>query len=784
MAEKIEKSTLHDFVDGEFVGEAQLDQNFEVARVAINDVSATVDGLTDKSNTLTQQVSDLSFVANDRTTRVREKFIATEGQDTFILEKGTYVPNQGLIDVWVEDAPQFDYITEVDEKTFKVGEPLADGDEVYVIYYAAKPPINAGHAVQHGKDGLDPLDITTLVGYDELVESNQTSIQAVNQRVDDILYKQIADLSLMLDASHRVSGANLIGTNGATVTGMEWKLTAQVSPNPLTIGTVNIILDDVSQIKINNEMTILDDTNIERVNVTAVNTTTNTVTISPGLTKAYKAGAQFTKSAIIRSAFEGMFIGSWTNPNVGFTQRQFEFEGNPTPNKNIPTNNALVMMDNGDMYAFTTRNWNYKTSYFHITRIDAGGNLAESGNVFNIDAEESPDTVNSQGCGMVNLGGVYLGVYYFINKVFYFTIINTFTGEMKQHQINGVPSSTNAHGVLSNDKQYVYIVSYTTFIKIKLLENMSISSTVEGAIYQSYTDKPTWNYNESKIFDWKGYVHIITRYWNHIRIHYKQRDEQNWSSYIIYSQDGGREDPIESMSIMKDERDYVWIGFTESKNRKPKLMRSKGTFPLTMESVLTVDSSSTEHTNVELANAGDTIRVYYAKNDSTSSDVWYQAVNKVTKAMSGGKTSVGVSVMTGKGNKDRRGFRLCQEGLQTDTRSNPSGILPIIYVFQLNSVYFKSNYTGRQPFKIKESDARFKVKGVKDIALYVIAESTSMTVDAFIGGNAMTKTTNGVETQFTYTFTDTQTETELRFAFKRASTTNTGKFIKVYGGFS
>lgn len=784
MAEKIEKSTMHDFVDGEFVGEAQLDQNFEVARVAINDNAKNIEDINARTGNLETNVNDLTFVANDRTTRIREKFYATEGQTTFTLQKGTYVPNQGLIDVWVEDVHQFDYITEIDDKTFSVGEPLGNGDEVFVIYYAAKPPIGAGHAASHGKDGQDPLDIATLQGYDELVESNQTAIQSVNQRVDDVLYKQIADLSLMLDASHRVSGANLIGTNGATVTGMEWKLTAKTVPSPLTIGTVNIILDDVTDIATSNEYTIMDDVNIERVTVTAVNTTTKTVTITPALTKTYKAGAYFTKSAIIRSAFEGMYIGSWTNPNVAFTQKQFEFEGNPTPNKNIPTNNAMVMMDNGDIYCFTTRNWNYKTSYFHITRIDAGGTLASSGNVFNIDAEESPDTVNSQGCGMVNLGGVYLGVYYFINKVFYFTIINTFTGEMKHHQINGVPSSTNAHGVLSNDKQYVYIVSYTTFIKIKLLENMGITSTVEGAIYQSYTANPTWNYNESKIFDWRGHVHIITRYWNHIRIHYKERDEQNWSSYIIYSQEGTREDIIESMSIMKDERDYVWIGFTESKNRKPKLMRSKGTFPLTMETVQTVDSSSTQHTNVELANAGDTIRVYYAKYDSASSDVWYQAINKVTKQSAGSKTSVGVSVMTGKGNKDRRGFRLCQEGLQTDTRSNPSGILPIIYVFQLNSVYFKSYYTGRQPTKILATDVRFKLKNVKDIALYVIGENGSMSAYGYIGGNTMTRSVSSVETQLTYTFPEVQAEVELRLALSRLYLTNSGKFIKIYGGFS
>jgi hypothetical protein len=785
MAEKIEKSTMHDFVDGEFVGEAQLDQNFEVARVAINDVSAKVDDLDVKSTSLQTQVSDLSFVANDRSTRIREKFYASEGQDTFTLMKGEYIPGEDMIDVWVEDVHQFDYIEEIDSKTFKVGAPLNNGDEVYVIYYTAKPPVNAGHANQHAEGGADPLDITTLKGYDDLVESNQQAVQAVNQRVDDVLYKQIADLSLMLDASHRVSGANLIGTNGATVTGMEWKLTAQTAPNPITVGTINIILDDVSQIKINNEFTLLDDTNIERVNVTAVNTSTNTVTISPATTKAFKAGAFFTKSSTIRSAFEGMYVGNWTNPNVTFPQRQFEVEGNPAPNHNIPTNNAMVMMDNGDMYVLTTRVWDWKTCYFHITRVDAGGTLdPDGGNVFNIDTEESASTVNSEGCGMVNLGGVYLGVYYFIKKVFYFTIINTFTREMKHHQINGVPGSTNAHGVLSNDKKYVYIVSYTTFIKIELLENMGIKSSVEGGIYQDYVDSPTWNFTECKVFDWRGYIHIITRYWNHIRIHYKKPDVQQWTSYIIYSQTGGREYPIESMSIMKDERDYVWIGFTESKDRKPKLMRSKGTFPLSMESVQIMDSSATHHTNVELADAGDTIRVYYTKYDSTSSDVWYQAVNKVSKQMVGSKTAVGVSCITGKDSKKRKGFRLVQEGFKADTRTAPSGILPIVYVFAANSVYMKMNYVGRQPVKVLESDARFKMTGVKDIALYVIAEHTAMTVNAYIGGNAMTKVTNGVETQFTYSFPEKTGEVELRFALKRTFTTNTGKFIKIYGGFS
>jgi hypothetical protein len=782
---KVPKESMHDFVDGEYVGEAQLDQNFEVLRAAVNDNDEVIIDAQEQVATFKSQVEDLSFVANNRETRIREKFIASEGQDTFTLQKGTYEPNKNLIDVWVDDVPQFDYITEIDGTTFQIGEPVSDGTEVYCVYYMSKSPLNSGHAATHAEGGSDELDITTLKGYSDLVENQQQSVQAVNNRINDVLYKQIADLSLMLDASNRVSGANLIGTNGATVTGMEWKLTATTVPNPVTIGTTNIILDDVSQIATNNEFTILDDVSIERLTVTAVNTTTKTVTVTPATTKAYKAGAYFTKSSTIRSAFEGLYVGNWTNPKVQFSQHQFEVEGNPAPGKNIPTNNALVMMDNGDMYAFSTRVWDWKTAYFHITRIDAGGSLdPNGGNVFNIDTEESADTVNSEGCGMVNLGGVYLGVYYFIKKVFYFTIINTYTKEMKTHQINGVPNSTNAHGVLSNDKKYVYIVSYTTFIKVELLENMGITATVEGGIYQDYVDSPTWNFTECKIFDWRGYIHIITRYWNHIRIHYKKPDVQQWTSYIIYSQIGTREDTIESFSIMKDERDYVWIAFTESKDRKPKLMRSKGTFPLSMEAVQIMDSSATQHTNVELANAGDNLRVYYTKYDSTSSDVWYQAVNKVTKANSGGKTAVGVSCITGKDSKKRKGFRLCQEGFQADTAANPQGILPILYVFQENSVYMKCNYMGRKPLAILESDARFKVFNVKDIALYVIADDTAMTVDAFIGGNAMTKVTNGVETQFTYTFPATQTETELRFALKRASTTNNGKFIKVYGGFS
>lgn len=782
---KVDKSTMHDFVDGEFVGEAQLDQNFEVLRAAVNDNNDVIADAQNQVAVFKSQIEDLSFVANDRQTRTMEKFIASEGQDTFELQKGTYEVGKQLLDVWVDDVHQFDYIDEIDNKTFRIGEPVSDGTEVYCIYYTSKPPLNSGHADTHQEGGIDEIDIAKLKGYSDLVESNQQNIQAVNNRINDVLYKQIADLSLMLDASNRVSGANLIGTNGATVTGMEWKLTATMAPNPITVGSTNIILDNVSQLKTGNEYTILDDTNIERVTVTAIDTNTKTVTVSPATTKAYKAGAFFTKSSTIRSAFEGLYIGNWTNPKVQFSQRQFEVEGNPAPNKNIPTNNAMVMMDNGDIYVFSTRVWDWKTAYYHITRVDAGGYLSsEGGNVYNIDTEESADTVNSRGAGMVNLGGVYLGVYYFIKKVFYFTIINTYTGEMKTHQINGVPNSSNAHGVLSNDKQYVYIVSYTTFIKIKLLDNMGIESTVEGGIYQDYSDSPTWNFTECKIFDWRGYVHIIARYWNHIRIHYKQPDQQQWTSYIIYSQQGTREDTIESFSIMKDERDYVWIGFTESKDRKPKLMRSKGTFPLSMEPVQIVDSSATQHTNVELANAGDNIRVYYTKYDSTSSDVWYQAVNKVTKQTSGGKTAVGCSVMTGKVAKDHKGFRLCQEGFQADTAANPQGILPILYVFQTNSIYFKSNYMGRKPFAILESDARFKLNGIKDIALYVVADSTAMTVDAFIDGNAMTKTTNGVETQFTYTFPATTGEVELRFALKRASTTNNGKFIKVYGGFS
>lgn len=80
---------------------------------------------------------------------------------------------------------------------------------------------------------------------------------------------------------------------------------------PAAIGATAIGVENVTDFKVGTEVTIFDNVNQENAMITAINTTSKTITLS-ALTKAYKKGAQIARSnVVIDTVNQKMKTGDW-----------------------------------------------------------------------------------------------------------------------------------------------------------------------------------------------------------------------------------------------------------------------------------------------------------------------------------------------------------------------------------------------------------------------------------------------------------------------------------------
>ncbi|MGZ9868103.1 glycosyl hydrolase family 28-related protein [Priestia endophytica] len=103
-----------------------------------------------------------------------ESWKATEGQTTFTLTNGKYLPNHKIMWVFIDGVKQEYNESYVEDSptTFTLAEPVEAGTTVEAAWVEPKIPATVGHKSTHGKGGQDEINVSELAGYKEKVEDN------------------------------------------------------------------------------------------------------------------------------------------------------------------------------------------------------------------------------------------------------------------------------------------------------------------------------------------------------------------------------------------------------------------------------------------------------------------------------------------------------------------------------------------------------------------------------------------------------------------------------------
>ena len=182
---QLASGALHKFLTGETVtgDDTQIATNiniaFELLRLAHNDTDT-------KINSFNTNVLQGGGVFR----RKNQVFIATEGQTVFTLTEGSYTTGNDRLSIYVETVRQSldtGAFSETSSTSFTLSEGVSAGIVVEAEWYEGvivTPSDPIVHASRHAADGVDPLDITDLQGYQNTITANLTRQALINGNFD------------------------------------------------------------------------------------------------------------------------------------------------------------------------------------------------------------------------------------------------------------------------------------------------------------------------------------------------------------------------------------------------------------------------------------------------------------------------------------------------------------------------------------------------------------------------------------------------------------------------
>jgi YD repeat-containing protein len=172
-------------------------------------------------------------VISPQATINKQTWTATANQTVFTITNGSYVPNQGNIEVIVGSVPQITGIgfTETNTTTITLSEGVPAGTIVFARWFEGSMSITKGHNNSHYLNGQDELDLTKLRNYQEQVSSPINVLFGVNDYRTDFTYigGQVATETVS-DSKGNVIGkttytyvnnnldTSVLVTNGQTIT--------------------------------------------------------------------------------------------------------------------------------------------------------------------------------------------------------------------------------------------------------------------------------------------------------------------------------------------------------------------------------------------------------------------------------------------------------------------------------------------------------------------------------------------------------------------------------------
>lgn len=146
-------------------------------------------------------------------------------------------------------------------------------------------------------DKLGIIEVDGVVGVEQL----------------NMLKREVANLKLHQDTADRIPAGTVFGSDFVEEFGMTIDFAKTRIGTSVPAGASSVTVADASQFAVGQEVTIHDDTNIERVTITGI--VNKTISISP-TDRTYKTGASLARSTIGK---DGSF-GKWDENNTGLLE--------------------------------------------------------------------------------------------------------------------------------------------------------------------------------------------------------------------------------------------------------------------------------------------------------------------------------------------------------------------------------------------------------------------------------------------------------------------------------
>lgn len=223
---KVDKSAMHDFYDGETVVETALDQNFELLRVALNDVDDKANANATILSSLQAQKADKSYV-DSQDANLQSQINSLNSQVTLNTSDINNLKTQKADKVYVDQQIAFIQNGQVADNAVSTSkiqdravttQKLADGavtaskvDNV-TVYTGAKTDSQINNAVNTAKSQLQSQINTNATNISNL----QSQLDATNRRIDGLqynidLYSAKQDIIVLALNVEVLKGAQLTG---------------------------------------------------------------------------------------------------------------------------------------------------------------------------------------------------------------------------------------------------------------------------------------------------------------------------------------------------------------------------------------------------------------------------------------------------------------------------------------------------------------------------------------------------------------------------------------------
>jgi hypothetical protein len=595
------------------------------------------------------------------------------------------------------------------------------------------------------------------------------------------LQKEIANLNLQLEASQRVPNGYTFGTDFLNTFGMTIDYTKTTAIGALAIGATTIPVQDVTGFAVGQEVTIYDDVNLERVTISAIDTTNKILTVS-ALTKSYKDKANIARTmAVADTINKCLKFGGWGTQTTNTVTDATVV--NTTHDTSGNGGRKLVRLSNGWLVVVT------KTTdyfYFFVDKRDGNG-FVPLCYFYGINIDNNDISLVSKGTDVYALFG-YSTTNICCKKIDVLTVTNTnqfmvseVTIESSNTAMGNVSIAINSAGTELHAAWASKNSTYPNSFNIRYakgtinadgsvnwgaVQQLSVSNSV-GTDHKNPTivvrsdGNPVviWDYNSSS----SGNV-IYSKYF----------DGTSWSGFVNVYINNGYTQSFPSACVAPNGR--IWVAWHGQDSTDPSAMNIRvaysGDGGVTWSAMTKLTNGNTygQVFPTITTNKNNEVFILWSGGDASNTQ---QDIRMVKYNGSWGITSI---VSAGTTNHKYYPSALY------DTTLDFSTPLFIYQDLQGNKVGFYGTWTIGSTVPILENDIRFTVKDTDEVVAWAERdELAGFTINAQLNGQAMTKTSVSGEDQFTATLSDIQ-PAELRLTMTRANTADDVKITKILGG--